>query len=64
MQNIKGFVRNLRDGRVEVYAEAEDEQLKELESSLRSGPQGSTVDRVDMHEENPAGQYQDFRITF
>jgi acylphosphatase len=64
LHNIKGFVRNLRDGRVEVYAEAEDQQLKELESSLRNGPRGSTVDRVETQEENPAGQYQDFRITF
>jgi acylphosphatase len=64
LHNIKGFVRNLRDGRVEVYAEAEDEQLRELESALRNGPRGSTVDRVETQEENPSGQYQDFRITF
>jgi acylphosphatase len=64
LQNIKGFVRNLHDGRVEVYAEAEEQPIKELESALRSGPRGSTVDRVAIQEENPAGQYQDFRITF
>ncbi|MCI0413818.1 acylphosphatase [bacterium] len=64
LPQIKGFVRNLYDGRVEVYAEGEEQQLKELESVLRNGPRGSTVDRIEMHEETPAGQYKDFRITF
>ena len=64
LQNVKGFVRNLRDGRVEVYAEADEQQIQNLESALRSGPSGSTVNRVETQEENPAGQYQDFRITF
>ena len=64
LPGVKGFVRNLRDGRVEAYAEGQEEQIKELESSLRKGPRGSTVDRVETHEETPGGQYQDFKITF
>ena len=64
LSSIKGFVRNLRDGRVEVYAEGEEHQLDELSAALRQGPPGSTVDRVDVHEENDTGKYNDFRITF
>jgi acylphosphatase len=62
--NIRGFVRNLRDGRVEAYAEAEEEELKQLEASLRKGPLGGEVSRVDVIEENPNGGYADFRVTF
>jgi acylphosphatase len=64
LTNLKGFVRNLHDGRVEVYAEGSEDQLKELEAALRKGPPGSSVDRMDIHEENDSGQYFDFRITF
>ena len=61
---LKGFVRNLYDGRVEVYAEGEEAELNELESTLRKGPQGSWIRRLETGNENPTGQYPDFRITF
>lgn len=61
--NIRGFVRNLRDGRVEVYAEGEESQILKLESSLRSGPRHATVSDVQILEEAPDGSYPDFRIT-
>jgi acylphosphatase len=62
--HLKGFVRNLYDGRVEVYAEGEEDQLTSLESALRQGPPGSTVDRLEVQEETVSNQYNDFRITF
>jgi acylphosphatase len=61
---ISGFVRNLRDGRVEVFAQAEEENLKQLEPLLRSGPRGSSVSEVKISEEPAANQFSDFRITF
>jgi len=62
--NIRGFVRNLRNGNVEVYAEAGEKELVELEASLRKGPMSSEVSRVDVTEETPENKYTDFRITF
>jgi len=62
--HLKGFVRNLYDGRVEVYAEGEEPELHDLEVTLRQGPQGSWVQRLDVQNENPSGQYPDFKITF
>ena len=62
--NIRGYVRNVRDGRVEVYAEADETELRELEVTLRNGPRGAWVSRLDIQEEAPGGQYRDFRITF
>ena len=64
LQQLKGFVRNLYDGRVEVYAEGDENQIKDLEAALHQGPQGSRVDRVEIQDENAGGQYKDFRITF
>jgi acylphosphatase len=62
--NIRGYVRNLRDGRVETYAEAEEKELIELENALRKGPLSSEVSRVEIQEENPDHKHSDFRITF
>ena len=61
---IKGFVRNLADGRVEVCAEAEPEKHQELEKALRKGPGMAEVMNVRIEEETPEGRYTDFRITF
>jgi acylphosphatase len=62
--NISGFVRNLQDGRVEVYAEGAEGDLSALEAILRRGPSGSSVSDVEVVEENAGGRYHDFRITF
>ncbi|OGF64555.1 MAG: hypothetical protein A2Y62_06890 [Candidatus Fischerbacteria bacterium RBG_13_37_8] len=60
---IKGYVKNLWDGRVEVFAEAEETLLHQLEEKLQLGPSGADVDNVEVIEENLHG-YQDFQITF
>ena len=47
---IGGYVRNLYDGRVEVYATGSLEQLDALRNALQRGPRMAAVDRLD--EEN------------
>jgi acylphosphatase len=61
---VVGFVRNLRDGRVEVYAEAGDMELEQLEAILRKGPRGGSVSGVQVEWEMPSGNYHDFRISY
>jgi acylphosphatase len=61
---IVGYVRNLRDGRVEVYAEGEEKNLEQLEASLRQGPRSATVQHVHIEWEVSDGRYTDFRIGF
>jgi len=41
---IRGFVRNLPDGKVEVVAAGTEEALLELHEVLRRGPAGASVD--------------------
>jgi len=43
---LRGVVRNLPDGSVEVVAEGADGALQVLHDTLRHGPIGSRVDRV------------------
>jgi acylphosphatase len=44
---VGGFVRNLFDGRVEVYAIGSAEQVDSLRDALRRGPRMAAVYRVD-----------------
>ena len=44
---VGGYVKNLFDGRVEVYAIGRAEQLDVLRSALLRGPRIASVDRVD-----------------
>ena len=62
--DVVGFVRNLRDGRVEVYAEAGEKELEKLEAVLRKGPRGGSVSDLQIEWEVPSGNYHDFRITY
>jgi len=43
---LSGYVRNLRDGRVEVYAVGSAEQLRALRNELERGPSFASVAAV------------------
>ena len=45
-QGVTGYVRNLHDGRVEVYAMGTEEQLAALLAELRRGPRFASVEQV------------------
>lgn len=61
VENIRGAVRNLDDGRVEVIAEGDAEAMQRFERSLRRGPAAARVDEVLVETAPPAG-LADFRI--
>ena len=44
--HLSGFVRNLRDGRVEVYAIGAPENLARLRTVIERGPRGAMVQHV------------------
>ena len=56
---IAGFAKNLRDGRVEVYAVAPYAALKSFRSELRRGPQGAIVENVSEDESEIDSQFAD-----
>jgi len=58
---LTGYVRNLDDGRVEVYAAGAADKLSELSSALRLGPRLAVVRGVD-EQEAALERYSDFLI--
>jgi acylphosphatase len=58
---ISGYVRNLDDGRVEVYAVGTPEQLNELCGLLWRGPRMSDVRGVD-EQESSMEKVDGFRV--
>ncbi|SNR88263.1 acylphosphatase [Desulfurobacterium atlanticum] len=64
MLGVKGFVRNLSDGRVEVVAEGEEEKLNKLLDFLHQGPSLSKVKSVEYSYSDYRGVYENFEISY
>lgn len=58
---LAGFVRNLRDGRVEVWAEGSADALHELADWLSRGPSAARVSGVQRRPAEPRG-YASFEV--
>jgi acylphosphatase len=54
---VGGYVRNLFDGRVEVYAIGSTEQLVAVKNALRRGPRMAGVDLVEEHDAEILREY-------
>lgn len=59
---VRGWVRNLRDGRVEVLAEAEEEVLEKFFSWLQVGPSAARVTGVEVLDPDTASAGASFEI--
>lgn len=59
---LTGFARNLPDGRVEVVAEGPEEKLQELINFCHHGPPLAHVTGVEIHWEEPTGEFRDFSV--
>ncbi|MEM2336045.1 MAG: acylphosphatase [Candidatus Bathyarchaeia archaeon] len=64
LRGVKGWVRNLPDGRVEAVFEGEEEAVKEMIDFCRHGPPGAKVTKVDVRWENYTGEFRDFEIRY
>ena len=60
--NLKGFVRSLEDGNLEVFAEGEKESIIKLITILKQGPQHSQIRNIDIEERRWSGDLKDFKI--
>jgi acylphosphatase len=58
---VAGWVRNLRDGRVEAVFEGPDEAVESVVAWCRRGPRGARVDDLAVEEE-PAEGLHGFEI--
>lgn len=59
---VRGYVKNKKDGRVEVLAEGSEAMVEGFKHDLTAGPTYSRVDEIEEIVLEPGGQYSAFRI--
>lgn len=59
---VRGYVRNLDDGRVEALAEGTEKSVEEFKHDLTAGPSYSSVEEIEEIVLEPASTYSTFRI--
>jgi acylphosphatase len=59
---VLGYVRNLRDGRVEALAEGNEKAVEEFKHDLTAGPTFSKVEEIEELVLEPSNLYTSFRI--
>ncbi|MGV8152148.1 MAG: acylphosphatase [Candidatus Nanoarchaeia archaeon] len=59
--NIRGFIRNLADGRVEVVIEGRDDRIEMMISACKSGSPQSLIKNVEIFPIKYQG-FTDFKI--
>jgi acylphosphatase len=62
--HVKGWVRNLPDGRVEAVFEGEKEAVEKLVAFCKRGPKYAHVSGTDVIWETYTGEFRRFRIRY
>lgn len=55
--DVKGFVRNLEDGRVEIFIEGNPDNVNKMIELAKKGPKHSQIKNIEIREE----RFQDFK---
>jgi acylphosphatase len=56
--NVKGFIRNLEDGRIEVFLEGDANNVNRLIGLCEKGPKHAQIRHVEIQPE----RFQDFKV--
>ena len=59
---ILGYVKNLKDGRVESLAEGDEKAVENFKHDLTAGPAYSQVEEIEEIVLDPTNLYSSFRI--
>lgn len=59
---VRGWVRNLSDGRVETVAEGEEDAVERYVERIGRGPFGGSVAAIEVEDRDPEG-FEGFEIT-
>jgi len=62
--NVSGWVSNLDDGRVEIVAQGETNNVDNLADWCKTGPANSRVDEFELSEENITNEFEDFEVRY
>ena len=55
--DVKGFTRNLEDGRIEVFLEGNTDNVNKMIEICKKGPRHAQIRKVDLKQES----FQDFK---
>ncbi len=61
---LKGWVKNLPDGRVELVAEGPHDKIEELLKWCKQGPPGARVTNIEVEMEEPSRDFTGFSIRY
>ncbi len=64
LRGVKGWVRNLEDGRVEAVFEGEKEKVDEMIEFCHYGPPAAKVSSVKVIWEDYTGEFKGFSIRY
>jgi len=59
---VRGYVRNLEDGRVETYVEGSEKAVAAFREDISAGPRYSRVEEIEEIVLDPERRYPTFRI--
>lgn len=59
---LTGWIANRPDGSVELVAEGEEDQVKDLLAWSQHGPSTARVEKVDTRWRSYTGEFSDFKI--
>ena len=62
--NVKGWVQNLDDDRVEIVAQGETQDIDNLAHWCKTGPANSRVDEFELSEENVTDEFENFEVRY
>jgi len=62
--NLNGWVCNLNDGRVEIIAEGEIQNIGNFIIWCKTGPANSRVDEFELSEENLTNEFENFEVRY
>ncbi len=61
---VKGWVKNMPDGTVEIWAEGREPALKRLLQQVKQGPSHAHVSQVEVDWREPEGTHASFRVRY
>jgi acylphosphatase len=62
--DLKGWVKNRRDGRVEAVFEGDKNKVDQIIQWCRQGPSEARVTKVHLNWEDYTGEFEDFAINY
>lgn len=63
-KGLKGYVRNLDDGRVEILLQGDEEVIKETLDIIKSGHPLAKINKIEVNWKSKGENFEDFQIIY